>query len=139
MATVLYFTLSDVNSFFAGEPAQKPASKSGANHPSDALLGKWNGTMKVGANAVPMELNLTRKAGKWSAEAKFDMGTEVVSNPIENLEIVQGDISFKTEIGGAQAAFKGKLEKDKLKGSVEAFKNDRKIDSGTWNLERSKK
>src|SRR5918992_6028462 len=88
-------------------------------------------------SSVQMELTLAREATEWKAEAKFNAAGQVFSNPVRNLKVGDSDISFSTEIGGAEARFVGKLADNKLGGTLEVLEKSQRIATGTWSLTRS--
>ena len=88
-------------------------------------------------SSVKMELTLVREATEWKAEVKFNAGGQVFSNPVRNLKVGDSDISFSTEIGGADVRFVGKLVDNKLGGSLEVSEKGQRIATGTWTLTRS--
>ena len=85
-------------------------------------------------SSVKMELTLVREATEWKAEAKFDVAGQQFSNPVRNLKVGDSDISFSTEIGGAEVRFVGKLADNKLGGTLEALEKGQRIATGTWSL-----
>ncbi|HEY9401694.1 MAG TPA: hypothetical protein VIQ24_03295 [Pyrinomonadaceae bacterium] len=87
-------------------------------------------------SSVEMELALTREGTGWKAEAKFHAGGRVFTNPVRNLKVGDGDISFSAEIGGAEVRFAGKLADNKLGGALEALEKGQRIATGTWSLSR---
>ena len=88
-------------------------------------------------SSVKMELTLAREATEWKAEAKFNAAGQDFSNPVRNLRVGDSDISFSTEIGGAEVRFVGKLADNKLGGTLEVVEKSQRIATGTWSLTRS--
>jgi hypothetical protein len=80
---------------------------------------------------------LAREATEWRAEAKFNAAGQEFSNPVRNLKVGDSDISFSTEIGGAEVRFVGKLADNKLGGTLEVVEKSQRIATGTWSLTRS--
>jgi len=88
-------------------------------------------------SSVKMELTLAREGAEWKAEAKFNAAGQEFSNPVRNLKVGDGDITFSTEIAGAELRFVGKLADNKLGGTLEALEKGQRIATGAWNLTRS--
>ncbi len=88
-------------------------------------------------SSVKMELTLAREATEWKAEAKFNAAGQEFSNPVRNIRVGDSDISFSTEIGGAEVRFVGKLADNKLGGTLEVLEKSQRIATGTWSLTRS--
>lgn len=88
-------------------------------------------------SSVKMELTLAREATEWKAEAKFNAAGQEFSNPVRNLRVGDSDISFSTEIGGAEVRFVGRLADNKLGGTLEVLEKSQRIATGTWSLTRS--
>jgi hypothetical protein len=101
------------------------------------LAGTWTGEFKTTAFSGSMELKLTRDDTKWKAEAKFKARNGESANPVQDLVIDNNDIVFRTEIAGADVHFAGKLNGEKLQGTLEAFQRDVKVATGTWNIGRN--
>jgi hypothetical protein len=122
-----------------GQATDKQEGSSAAVTTSTIPSGKWKGNMKVKETSAPMELTLASKGNAWQATVAFDMGTEQVSNPVLDLKVKGSEISFTTEIGGAQVKFSGRSSDGKILGTMDALKDDKRIDSGTWSLQTEKK
>ena len=101
------------------------------------LSGKWTGPMETTKFNAQMELALLREGTQLSAEARFAKEALKSAKPIRDLKVSGNDISFKTEIGGAQVHFSGRLNGDKLSGTLTAFQGTAIVASGTWNLLKS--
>jgi hypothetical protein len=82
-----------------------------------------------------MEVNLTRNAEKISqVTANFEMEGGKISNPLKNVKIEGEDLSFSTEMQGAEIKFNGKFAKNKLGGTLEVIEKGQRIATGTWDL-----
>jgi hypothetical protein len=101
------------------------------------LSGKWSGPMETTKFTAQMELALAREGTQLSAEAKFAKEALKSAKPIRDLKVSGNDISFKTELGGADVHFNGHLNGDKLSGTVTAFQGTAIVATGTWNLLKS--
>ena len=88
-------------------------------------------------SSVKMELTLARVETEWKAEAKFNAAGRDFSNPVRNLKVSDGNISFSADIGGAEVRFVGKLADNKLAGTLEALEKGQRIATGTWSLTHS--
>jgi hypothetical protein len=92
------------------------------------------------SQTLQMELTLSQNAEKIrQAEASFEMEGRSVSNPVKNLKIEGDDLSFATDLMGAEIRFSGKLSDGKLGGTFEVFEKNQKVATGTWNLTRTEK
>jgi hypothetical protein len=87
-------------------------------------------------SSVKMELTLNQEAAEWKANARFSIPNHEFANPLRELLLSGNDISFVVDIGGADVRFAGKLNGDKLNGTLEAFEKGTKIAAGTWSLTR---
>lgn len=87
-------------------------------------------------SSVKMEVTLNQEGTDWKAEAKFDVQGREFVDPVRDFKASDKDISFVVNIGGADVRFVGKLDGDKLGGTLEAFERNAKIAGGTWSLTR---
>ena len=101
------------------------------------LSGKWTGPMETTKFTAQMELALQREGSELSAQANFAKEALKSTKPIRDLKVSGNDISFKTEIGGANVQFNGRLNGDKLSGTLTAFQGTAIVATGTWNLLKS--
>ena len=101
------------------------------------LSGKWTGPMETTKFTAQMELALLREGSELSAEARFAKEALKSEKPVRDLKVSGNDISFKTEIGGANVQFNGQLKGDKLSGTLTAFQGTAIVATGTWNLLKS--
>ncbi|MCI0390722.1 MAG: PDZ domain-containing protein [Acidobacteria bacterium] len=99
------------------------------------LSGRWVGSIK-GRRSGTIDLTLSREGERWKAEVKIGLTGLVVSNPVVDLKVTDTEISFVTEIAGADAAFTGRLEGDKLVGTVQVTRGAQLLMSGEWSVER---
>ena len=124
--------------------SMKVANKSGtgatvavSETEASSLSGKWTGPMETTKFTAQMELALRREGTQLSAEARFARDQLKSTSPIRDLKVSGNDISFKTEIGGAIVQFNGRLNGDKLSGTLTAFQGTTIAGTGTWNLLKS--
>jgi len=90
------------------------------------------------AQTFQMELTLSQNAEKErQADVSFEMEGRFVSNPVKNLKIEGENLSFSTDLRGAEIRFIGKISDGKLGGTIEVFEKNQKIATGTWNLTRA--
>ena len=101
------------------------------------LSGKWTGPMETTKFTATMELALHREGTQLRAEARFAKDELKSAKPLRALKISGNDISFKTDIGGADVQFNGRLNGDKLSGTLTAFQGTSIVATGTWNLSKS--
>ena len=104
---------------------------------ASSLSGKWSGPMETTKFTAQMELALAREGTQLSAEVKFAKEALKSAKPIRDLKVSGNDISFKTELGGADVQFNGHLNGDKLTGTLTAFQGTAIVATGTWNLLKS--
>ena len=102
------------------------------------LSGKWTGPMETTRFKAQMELALLHEGTQLSAQVTIVRDTGLKADkPIHDLKVSGNDISFKTEIGGADVQFNGRLNGDKLGGTLTAFQGESVAGTGTWNLSKS--
>ena len=114
--------------------ATVPVSETEASN----LSGKWTGPMETTRFKAQMELALLHEGTQLSAQARFVREGGLKSEkPIRDLKVSGNDISFKIELGGADVQFDGRLNGDKLSGTLTAFRGTEVASTGTWNLSKS--
>ena len=114
--------------------AMVPVSETEASN----LSGKWTGPMQTTRFTAQMELALLHEGTQLSAQARFVREGGLNSErPIRDLKVSGDDISFKIELGGAVVQFNGRLNGDKLGGTLTAFQGSSVAGTGTWNLSKS--
>ena len=86
-------------------------------------------------SSVKMELTLSQKGTEWKAEAKFNVGGNEFSKPVQDLKVNTNDLSFFVEIEGAQVRFTGKLSNNNLGGTLEAMEKGARVATGAWSLQ----
>ena len=102
------------------------------------LSGKWTGPMETTRFKAQMELALLREGTQLSAQVRVVRENGLKSErPIHDLKVSGNDISFKIELGGADVQFNGRLNGDKLGGTLTAFRGESVAGTGTWNLSKS--
>ncbi|HYG82117.1 MAG TPA: hypothetical protein VD861_17085 [Pyrinomonadaceae bacterium] len=87
-------------------------------------------------SSVKMEVALSREGAEWKGEARFNVEGREVASPLLELKIGGAEISFVAKLHGADVRFAGRLDGDKLGGSLEAFEKNSKVAGGTWSLTR---
>lgn len=101
------------------------------------FTGNWTGPMETTKFTATMELALPREGTELRAESRFAMKELRSSEPIRDLKVGGQDITFKTNIGGANVHFTGRLEGDKLSGTLVAYQGTNIVATGTWKLSKS--
>lgn len=101
------------------------------------FTGKWTGPMETSKFTAQMELALPREGTELRAEGRFAMGDLKSAEPIRDFSISGQDITFKTGIGGANVHFTGRLDGDKLNGTLVAYQGANIVATGTWKLSKS--
>jgi hypothetical protein len=99
-------------------------------------VGTWAGALTTDAGPGGLEISLKRVGESWKADARIRLEGEDASLPVENLKIIGTEISFSISLGGTTISFAGKFDGDKLIGTLEAFKDGRKLGQGTMSLTR---
>jgi hypothetical protein len=113
--------------------ATVPVSETEASN----FSGKWTGPMETPRFNAQMELALLHEGTQLSAQARLFRESEWKPwRPIRDLKVSGNDISFKIELG-ADVQFNGRLNGDKLSGTLTAFQGTEVIGTGTWNLSKS--
>jgi len=100
------------------------------------FAGTWAGAMATSVGAGGLEITLTRDGSAWKATAKVRLEGQEIAPPVEQLKINGADISFAVELDRNLVKFNGKIDGDKLNGSLEALQGERKIGDGTFALTR---
>ncbi len=86
---------------------------------------------------VQMEINLTQNAEKLpQVTVNFEMEGNKVSNPLKNLKVEGENLSFSTDMQGAEIKFSGKFAENKLGGTLEVIEKGQRVATGTWDLTR---
>ena len=100
--------------------------------------GHWKGPMRTkGKHDGTMELTLARHGNELKASAKFYDDVRFSASPIKNLAVTGDEISFSTNILGAEVRFKGTVGGEQLGGTLEAFQRRSSVDTGNWDLTRT--
>ena len=114
--------------------AKVPVSETEASN----LSGKWTGPMQTPRFTAQMELALLHEGTQLSAQVRIVRENGLKADkPIRDLKVSGNDISFKIELGGADVQFNGRLNGDKLSGTLTAFQGTEVAATGTWNLSKS--
>ena len=100
------------------------------------FTGTWGGAMATDAGPGGLEIALARDGAGWKAIMKLRLEGQENAPPVKELKINGPEISFAADLDRNLAKFAGKLEGDKLNGTVEAFRDGVKIGSGTFSLTR---
>jgi hypothetical protein len=100
------------------------------------FAGTWAGAMATSVGAGGLEITLTRDGAAWKAAAKVRIEGQEVAPPVEQLKINGAEISFAVELDRNLVRFSGKVDGDKLNGTLEALQGERKIGDGTFTLTR---
>ena len=103
---------------------------------SPNFSGSFGGTMVTEAGQSGVQITLTREGTDWKASMKLRAQGDGVVPGIQGLTINGPEISFTAETGRLTLKFAGKLDGDKLSGSVEVFQDGNKVRSGVFNLTR---
>jgi len=103
---------------------------------SPNFSGSFAGTMVTEAGPSGVEITLTREGQDWKATMKLRAQGEGVVPGIQGLTINGQDISFAAATGRLVLKFAGKLEGDKLSGTVEVSEDGKKVRSGVFTLVR---
>jgi len=98
--------------------------------------GTWAGALTTDAGPGGLELTLTRAGDAWKATAKFRLEGEELAPAVQELKVSPPDVSFSVLIDRTVIKLAGKFEGDNLTGTLEAFKEDRKLGGGTLALTR---
>jgi hypothetical protein len=100
--------------------------------------GHWKGPMRTkNKHDGTMELTLVRNGNELKASAKFYDDVRFSASPVKNLEVTGDEISFATNILGADVHFKGKVGGENMGGSLEALQRSSSVDTGNWDLTRT--
>ncbi len=100
------------------------------------LTGVWAGSLNTDAGPGGLQITLTHEGTSWKASLKVRLEGQEVDAPVGNLKVDGGQISFSTVLDRTAVNFIGKVEGDKLNGTLEAFQGDRKVGQGTMALTR---
>lgn len=103
---------------------------------SPDFAGTWAGAMATTVGPGGLEITLRRDGEGWKASAKVRIEGDEVAPPVEQLTVAGGNISFALTLDRTLVKFDGKVEGEKLNGSLTAFAGERKIGDGTFTLTR---
>src|SRR5215813_2578545 len=70
------------------------------------------------------------------ASVKMDMGGRQASNQAGDLKVAETELSFTMEFAGANVRFVGKVNGEKISGTLEANVGGRVVGSGSWTVMR---
>jgi hypothetical protein len=98
--------------------------------------GSFGGTMVTEAGPSGLQITLSRAGQDWKATMKLRAQGDGVTPDVQGLKIAGPEISFAAEVGRLLLKFAGKLDGDKLTGTVEVFQDGQKIRGGNFNLVR---
>ena len=96
--------------------------------------GTWGGTMATDEGTGGLELTLSRAGAEWRATMRFRLSGQEMSPTIEALRVDTDQITFTTKVGGTLLKFTGHFAGDTLKGTADAYKNDAKVGTATFDL-----
>jgi len=99
-------------------------------------VGTWAGALATDAGPGGMEISLSRAGESWKASVKIRLEGEEVAPLVEDLKVSPPDISFSFIVDRTLFRIIGKVDGEKLTGSLEAFKEDRRLGGGTMTLTR---
>ena len=101
------------------------------------LSGQWAGPITTSlSGSGGLEVTLIREGQEWKASIKLRIGGQEIAPAVDGLKIDGASVSFATAIDRTRIKFAGKIDGDKLGGTLEAFQDDRKISDGTFTLTR---
>jgi hypothetical protein len=103
---------------------------------SPNFSGSFGGAMVTEAGQSGVQITLTREGIAWKATMRLRAQGEGVVPAIQGLTINGQDVSFAAETGRLVLKFAGKLEGDKLSGTVEVVQEGNKVRSGVFTLMR---
>lgn len=103
---------------------------------SPNFSGSFGGAMVTEAGPSGVQITLTREATDWKATMRLRAQGEGVTPGMQGLTINGQDISFTADTGRLALKFAGKLEGDKLSGTVAVFQDGNKVRSGVFTLMR---
>jgi len=96
--------------------------------------GTWGGTMVTAEGTGGLELTLSRAGAEWQATMRLRLSGQELAPTIEGLRLDTDQITFTTKLGGTLLKFKGHFAGDTLKGTADAYKNDAKVGTATFDL-----
>jgi hypothetical protein len=96
--------------------------------------GTWGGTIVTAEGTGGLELTLSRSGPEWRATMRFRLSGQELTPTIEGLRVETDQITFTTKVGGTILKFKGHFAGDTLKGTADAYKNDAKVGTATFDL-----
>jgi hypothetical protein len=96
--------------------------------------GTWGGTMITDEGTGGLEITLSRTGAEWRATMRFRLSGQELTPTIEALRVDTDQITFTTKIGGTLLKFAGHFAGDTLKGTADAYKNDAKVGTATFDL-----
>jgi hypothetical protein len=89
------------------------------------------------SGAGGLEIDLSRDGQKWRASVKLRIGGQEITPTIESLKVEGSEVVCVAVIDRTQIKFTGKVDGDKLNGTLEAFQADRKVSDGNFTLTKN--
>ncbi|HEV2827354.1 MAG TPA: hypothetical protein VGW76_07080, partial [Pyrinomonadaceae bacterium] len=96
--------------------------------------GTWGGTMVTDEGPGGLEITLSRAGTEWRATVKFRLEGQEITPAIQALRLEGDQITFNTNIGRTLLKFNGNFAGDTLKGTIDAYQNDAKVGTATFDL-----
>lgn len=96
--------------------------------------GTWGGALATDAGPGGLEITLARDGVQWKGTMKFRLEGQETAPAVRELKIDGAEFSCTFDLDRNLVKLRGAFAGDKLSGTVEAFRDDRKIGGGTFSL-----
>jgi hypothetical protein len=106
---------------------------------AEDLTGSWGGLLDTDRGPVGLEITLAREGSVWKATQRFRPEHQELTPAVEELQVAGNTIGWRTSLGPIRLVFAGKLEGNRLVGTLEGRKDGRKAVAGTFTLARGQK
>ena len=96
--------------------------------------GTWGGALATDAGPGGLEITLARDGAQWKGTMKFRLEGQEAVPTVRELKINGAEFSCTFDVDRNLVKLHGAFAGDKLSGTVEAFRDDRKLGGGTFSL-----
>lgn len=98
--------------------------------------GKFGGLIQSDRGPAGLEITVVREGAGWKASQKLRPGKDTLTSVVQGVRVDGNAISWTATVGDIVVEFAGKLEGDRLNGTLEGTKDGHKSIAGTFALVR---
>ena len=100
------------------------------------FAGTWEGTFETNEFPGNMKLVLKNEGEKLSGTLEISVGIDTASGPLLDIECDGNNLSCRFTGTGPDVLIKGKVDEDKMTGSLSVYSGEDLIDEGTFQCTR---